>query len=90
MATSGREKVQAASVVTDRVLADIRSASSRIDRLEADAMPNAEGVLTNPLEVAEYCENVAADLIRAGKLIRETAWPSDKDYYEGEGLEISA
>jgi hypothetical protein len=88
MATS--EKVQAAISLTEKVLADIRSAARRIDRLEADARANAEGVLTSPQDVAADCQNIAADLMRAAARIRETAWPSDGDYYEAPGIDIPA
>ena len=90
MPTSGRDKVQAAMSVTEKVIADIRSAGRRLDRMEADAIPNAEGVLTNPLETAADCENIAADLMRAAARIREAAWPVDSDYYETPGLDIPA
>jgi hypothetical protein len=87
---TGREKVQAAAALTQKILADISSAARRIDRMEADAAPNAEGVLTSPQEVASYCENVAADLVRAAARIREAAWPVESDYYEAPGLDIPA
>lgn len=90
MPTSGKDKVQAAISITEKVIADIRSAGRRIERAEADAMPNAEGVLTNPSDVAADCENVAADLMRAAQRIREAAWPADTDYYETPGLDIPA
>ena len=90
MPTSGKEKVQAAISVTERVLADIRSAARRIDRAEADATPNSEGVLTNPLDVATDCEKIAADLMRAATLVREANWPLDSDYYDAPGIDIPA
>lgn len=90
MPTSGKEKVQAAISATDKIIADIRSAGRRISRVETDAMPNAEGVLTNPGEIAADCENIAADLMRAAARIREAAWPLDSDYYETPGLDIPA
>lgn len=82
--------MQAAIAVTEKVMADIRSAARRMERMEADVMPNAAGVLTSPQEVASYCESVAADLTRAAALIRGAAWPTDSDYYETPGLDIPA
>jgi hypothetical protein len=73
MPTSRREKVEAAASLTQKVLADISSAARRMDRMETDAVPNAEVVLTSPQEVASYCENIAADLVRAAARIREAA-----------------
>jgi hypothetical protein len=90
MPLSGREKVEAAATVSHRVLADIGSAARRIERMEADVLPNTEGVLTNPEEVAAYCETIASDLMRAAARIREAAWPSSSDYYETPGLDIPA
>lgn len=90
MPTSGKEKVQAAVSVSEKVIADVRSAGRRIARVEADTMPNAEGVLTNPQEIAADCETIAADLMRAAARIREAAWPLDSDYYESPGLDIPA
>jgi hypothetical protein len=87
---SGREKVEAAVSATQRVLADIGSAARRIERMEADVLPNAEGVLTNPQEVAAYCETIAGDLMRAAARIKEAAWPTDADYYEAPGIDIPA
>lgn len=76
--------------MTERLMADIRSAARRIERMEADVTPNGEGVLTNPQDVAADCEIIAADLTRAAARIRETAWPSPSDYYETPGLDIPA
>jgi len=90
MATNGRERVLAAIAATEKIMGSIRSAARRMERLEADVMPNAEGVLTDPQEIAAYCETVAGDLTQAAKLIRGTRWPLESDYYGEGGVDIPA
>jgi hypothetical protein len=90
MATTGRERVLAAVSTTDQVMASIRSAARRMERLEADVMANAEGVLMDPQDVAAYCEKVADDLEQAAQVIRGSSWPQDSDYYGDISADIPA
>ncbi len=90
MATTGRERVLAAVAATEKIVGSIRSAARRIERLEADMMPNAEGVLLDPQDIAAYCETVANDLTQAAKQIREMSWPTESDYYGDRGIDIPA
>jgi ubiquinone biosynthesis protein UbiJ len=90
MATNGRERVLAAIAATERIMGSIRSAARRMERLEADVMTNEEGVLIDPQDIAAYCETVGDDLTQAARLIRETGWPLESDYYGDGGVDIPA
>ncbi|HUK19099.1 MAG TPA: hypothetical protein VLW65_21910 [Bryobacteraceae bacterium] len=90
MATTGRERVLAAMAATEKIMGSIRSAARRMERIESDVMPNAEGVLIDPQDIAGYCETVADDLTNAAKMIRTTSWPLDSDYYDDRGVDIPA
>jgi len=75
---------------TEKIMGSIRSAARRMERIESDVMPNAEGVLIDPQDIAGYCETVADDLTNAAKMIRTTSWPLDSDYYDDRGVDIPA
>ena len=80
----------AAIAATEKIMGSIRSAARRMERIETDMMPNAEGVLIDPQDIAAYCETVADDLTNAAKAIRATSWPQDSDYYDDRGVDIPA
>ena len=89
-ATTGRERVLAAIAATEKIMGSIRSAARRMERMESDVMPNAEGVLIDPQDIAAYCETVADDLTNAAKVIRTTSWPLEGDYYDDCSVDIPA
>lgn len=90
MATTGREKVNAAAAATQQIINSIRSAARRMERIESDVMPNAEGVLMDPEDIARYCQTIADEMTKAASLIRATNWPVDSDYYGDSSVDIPA